>query len=82
MYDPISLPGFQELVRTRAYALWESEGRPFGRDLEHWRMSEDAMRAEIAAAAAPMAVAAKAKAPARKKAAVRQPGVAAMSAAH
>jgi len=80
MYDPISLPGFQELVRNRAYALWESEGRPLGRDAEHWRMSEDAMRAEIAAAAAPRTVAAKAKTPARKRAPTRQAAVA-MSAA-
>ena len=82
MYDPINLPGFQELVRNRAYALWESEGRPNGRDAEHWRISEDAMRAEIAAAAAPMAVAVKAKAPARKKAPVRQPAATVRAAAH
>ncbi len=81
MYDPIGLPGFQELVRNRAYSLWESEGRPFGRDAEHWRMSEDAMRAEIAAAAAPKSVANKAKAPLRKKAPARRPAVA-MAAAH
>ena len=81
MYDPISLPGFQELVRNRAYALWESEGRPFGRDAEHWRMSEDAMRLEIAAAAAPKPAVVKAKAPARKKAPARQTA-SAMSAAH
>ncbi len=80
MYDPISLPGFQELVRNRAYALWESEGRPLGRDAEHWRMSEDATRAEINAAAAPKSASAKPKAPARKKAPARQASIAAMSA--
>jgi hypothetical protein len=36
--------GFEELVRARAYALWESEGRPAGRDAEHWRLSEAEMR--------------------------------------
>jgi hypothetical protein len=44
-------------------------------------MSEDAMRAEIAAAAAPKSVAPKAKAPLRKKAPARRPS-AAMAAAH
>ena len=67
MNDPISLSGFAELVRNRAYALWEDEGRPFGRDAEHWRLSEEAIRADLAVAAAPKA-AKKAKAPARKKA--------------
>lgn len=27
-------------VAERAYALWESEGRPHGRDLDHWRQAE------------------------------------------
>ncbi len=31
--------GFEEVVRARAYALWESEGRPNGRDAEHWLRS-------------------------------------------
>ncbi len=26
----------EEAVRARAYELWESEGRPIGRDTEHW----------------------------------------------
>jgi hypothetical protein len=67
MNDPISLPGFAELVRNRAYALWENEGRPFGRDAEHWRLSEEAIRTDLAIVAAPKS-AKKAKAPTRKKA--------------
>jgi len=39
--------GFEDIVRHRAYALWESEGRPCGRDAEHWRISEDRTRAEL-----------------------------------
>jgi hypothetical protein len=31
----------EDAVRARAYALWESEGRPLGRDAEHWRRSEE-----------------------------------------
>jgi hypothetical protein len=26
----------ETLVRTRAYEIWEAEGRPLGRDAEHW----------------------------------------------
>jgi hypothetical protein len=29
-------PDRDELVRIRAYAIWEEEGRPHGRDKEHW----------------------------------------------
>ncbi len=36
---------FEDTVRIRAYALWESEGRPNGRDAEHWfRCQEEYMR--------------------------------------
>src|SRR5690349_13534318 len=27
-------------VREHAYAIWEREGRPHGRDREHWRQAE------------------------------------------
>jgi hypothetical protein len=27
----------EEPIRKRAYAIWEEEGRPEGRDLDHWR---------------------------------------------
>lgn len=26
----------EALIRERAYALWEANGRPIGRDQEHW----------------------------------------------
>ena len=26
----------EQLIRERAYAIWVAEGRPDGRDLEHW----------------------------------------------
>jgi hypothetical protein len=47
MMEAFNTTGFEQRVRDRAYALWESEGRPLGRDAEHWRMSEEATRAEI-----------------------------------
>ena len=28
------------MVRERAYALWEADGRPDGRALEYWREAE------------------------------------------
>lgn len=28
------------LIEERAYALWESEGRPHGRHLDHWQQAE------------------------------------------
>lgn len=27
-------------IRDRAYAIWESEGQPEGRDREHWSQAE------------------------------------------
>lgn len=35
-----------EEIRLRAYSLWEREGRPEGRDGEHWHAAEQAVRAE------------------------------------
>ena len=29
-----------DIVRERAYLIWETEGRPDGRDLEHWLQAE------------------------------------------
>ena len=73
---------FESRVRARAYALWESEGRPAGRDAEHWLVSEQATRAELAATADPAPKkAAKPKAAPRKKAAPKpRPAVMEMSA--
>jgi Protein of unknown function (DUF2934) len=28
-------------IRERAYALWEADGRPEGRELEYWRKAEE-----------------------------------------
>jgi Protein of unknown function (DUF2934) len=32
--------GREEAIRQRAHALWQKEGRPDGRDLEHWLRAE------------------------------------------
>jgi hypothetical protein len=38
-----------ERIRQRAYEIWEREGRPHGRDREHWRQAQ----AELAGNAPP-----------------------------
>jgi hypothetical protein len=35
---------FEEIVRIRAYGIWESEGCPHGRDVEHWFLSLEETR--------------------------------------
>lgn len=30
----------EQWVQQRAYAIWEAEGRPDGRDREHWEQAE------------------------------------------
>lgn len=39
---PAEVPGMErdEEIRLIAYGLWENEGRPEGRALEHWLMAE------------------------------------------
>ena len=39
----------EQWVQQRAYALWETEGRPDGRDRAHWEQAER----ELSTAAAP-----------------------------
>ncbi len=36
-------------IRDRAYAIWLEEGRPHGREAEHWFQAERAILAEAAA---------------------------------
>lgn len=35
----------EESVRLRAYFLWEEQGRPEGRDLEHWKAAQEYVKA-------------------------------------
>lgn len=50
-------------VRERAYLIWETEGRPDGRDLEHWLQAEREVAQGNGAATAAKS---KRRAPARK----------------
>ena len=39
---PSKIPTFaidEDAVRTRAYLLWEADGRPFGRDNHYWSLA-------------------------------------------
>jgi hypothetical protein len=38
----------EHLLQQRAYAIWESEGRPHGRDREHWEQAEREQAADRA----------------------------------
>ncbi|WP_137391914.1 DUF2934 domain-containing protein [Rhodoligotrophos defluvii] len=36
----------EQRIRERAHALWEQDGRPDGRDQEHWERAAKAIEAE------------------------------------
>ena len=40
----------QEHIKARAYQIWESQGRPLGRDLDHWTQAETEMLGDPAPA--------------------------------
>ena len=41
----------EEAIKARAYALWENEGRPEGRHLDHWLRASEAFGESDTAAA-------------------------------
>jgi hypothetical protein len=40
-------PAREQAIRERAYAIWEEEGRPDGRDLDHWRRAEQELSSAV-----------------------------------
>lgn len=42
------MPPKETKIRERCYLLWEGEGRPEGRALDHWLRAEAELRAEEA----------------------------------
>lgn len=64
-----------EAIQERAYHIWVREGRPHGRDFEHWVQAQVELEAELRVAngsppkkkAAPRKTAAKAAKPAATK---------------
>ena len=67
-------------VRQRAYALWESEGRPEGRHEEHWHRAHGEFGQDAAAPAADTEVTDTSAVP-KPKAARRKPVAASPAAA-
>lgn len=57
----------EQIVRDTAYAIWEAEGRPDGRDNEHWRLAEERVTASLKEPA-PKGGVSKPKAPVKGKA--------------
>jgi hypothetical protein len=57
-------------IAKRAYAIWEVEGRPSGRDLDHWLRAEAELQGSRlrTASADPDTGPAKPRRPARKRA--------------
>jgi hypothetical protein len=39
-------PRTHDDIAKRAYAIWEREGQPDGREAEHWRMAEEELARE------------------------------------
>lgn len=37
----------EQIIRDTAYAIWQAEGQPEGRDAEHWRQAEERVAASI-----------------------------------
>ena len=37
----------EDQVRERARVIWEREGRPHGRNQEHWRRAQEELRDEL-----------------------------------
>jgi hypothetical protein len=58
---------FREQVSQRAFEIWEQEGRPEGRDLEHWLAAEAELRPASIVFPAPEKKAAAPKKPAAAK---------------
>ena len=53
------MPDKEARIRERAYEIWVSEGRPHGRDAEHWQRAEAEIAAESGAVADPAAAGSK-----------------------
>ncbi|MBB3978687.1 cell division septation protein DedD [Rhizobium azooxidifex] len=62
----------QELIRKKAYAIWETEGRPQGQDERHWRQAEEEVETP-ASTGKPAARKVAAAKPATQKPATKQP---------
>lgn len=48
------MPDASHHIRDLAYRLWEEEGRPEGREAEHWLIAERRLQSDEAAREAPV----------------------------
>jgi hypothetical protein len=46
--ETITSPANEDAVRTRAYLMWEADGRPFGRDDHYWQLAMSEITASVA----------------------------------
>ena len=44
------MPDREQRIRERAHRIWEAEGRPEGRELEHWQRATDEIAKEASEA--------------------------------
>lgn len=63
----------EDAIRTRAYLLWEADGRPFGRDDHYWGLALSEMTAPAKRAAASIRPVAEKKAKAKPPAKAAKP---------
>jgi hypothetical protein len=50
--NPLAIdPGREQRVRERAYHLWETDGKPHGRDVEFWERARELVAMEESAGA-------------------------------
>lgn len=74
------MPPDDDQIRRRAYQIWEREGRPEGREADHWRMAVEELSAQRAAVDTQEVPATRVRGPAQLDQAPSQPsGVAAAS---
>jgi hypothetical protein len=65
--NPLSVdPDHENRVRERAYLLWESDGKPHGRDVEYWERARQLIGTEDRAGGALPPNSANMKVPPRK----------------
>jgi hypothetical protein len=63
----MTMPAAEDAVRTRAYQIWEEEGRPEGRHVLHWQRAVEWLANQSAAAPAAAKASPRAKATPKKK---------------
>ena len=44
----------ENVVRTAAYYIWEREGCPYGRELEHWNLAKAELASELRSGESPI----------------------------